>query len=436
MKTESNRPMAMPRGATLRLACLILLCAGCQSVDENIAERRAEIERYAPELSIDPRNLPERMLDWETAVSMLENNLILRNASEEIIKADVAVRRVFLDRIPQLTLQGIYSQAVSDITELTADNFNASINALFQIPGFLKLRMDYYGAVLARYKARQQYEMTCREEVVNLYSLFRKYEQMKAVRAIESLQSSYPAFGDVERMELEYKQKQKETELWLGLSAALGNYSNRWVVVTDNLPAFDYLSAPPEWNNPEQIGAIFVTLQAIELEGARLRELGVVFQYWPQLSMRVYSPSVYLLSAGDRGGFEFDANDIRFEASVRMKLDTNFKIRDQLRDARRNTGLLKQKLYEDAQERAKKIIDAYDALTVVEARSQRLAAQKKLLDSIPESGSYDMFEKTLAERAELMKQQIALQQELDSIIPVLWIADESWWQSDVPQTEL
>ncbi len=426
----------MTMGAALNLVWLFLVCAGCQSVDERIADRRAEINRYAPELSADPKTLPERVLDWDTAVSMLENNLILRSASEEIVKAEVAVRRVFLDRIPQLTLQGIYSQAIGDITELTAENIDASINALFQIPGFLKLRMDYYGAVLARYKARQQYEMVCREEVINLYSLLRKYGQMQAARLVESLQSSHPAFSDIERMELEFMQKQQETELWLGLSAALGNYSNRWVVVTNSLPQFDYLSSPPEWDNPEEVGGIFVTLQAIELEGARLRELGVVFQYWPQLSMRVYSPSVYLLSAGDRGGFEFDANDVRFEASVRMKLDTNFQIRDQFREARRNTHLLKQTLYEDAQERTKKLTDAYDALAVIEARSKGLAARKKMLDSFSESNNYVLFEKTLAERIELMNQQIALEKERDAIIPILWIADESMWQVDMRQMGL
>ncbi|NNJ69740.1 MAG: hypothetical protein HKP10_00460, partial [Kiritimatiellales bacterium] len=374
--------------------------------------------------------------DWDTAVSMLENNLVLRNAAEEIIKADVAVKRVFLDRIPQLTLQGIYSQTVSDITELTTDNFSASINALFGIHGFLKLRMDYYGAALARYKARQEYEMACREEVVNLYSLFRQYRHMQAAGSIEALQASRPAFGDVERMELELKQKQRETELWLGLSAALGNYSNQWMVVTDHLPEFDYSSSTPQWDNPGEAGGIYVTLQAIELEGARLRELGVVFQYWPQLNMRVYSPSVYLLSAGDRGGFEFDANDIRFEATVRMKLDTNFKLRDQLREARRNTDLLKQKLYEDAQERTKKLLDAHDALAVIEARLQRLAAQKKMLHSFSDSSSYDVFEKTMAERIELMTQQIALEKERDSIVPILWIADESMWREGLSGTRL
>jgi hypothetical protein len=79
----------------------------------------------------------------------------MRNAYEEIIKSKVAVDRVLLDIIPQLTLQGIYNQVLSDITELTSDNFDVNVNALFQIPGFFQLRMKHYAAMLAHFKARQ-----------------------------------------------------------------------------------------------------------------------------------------------------------------------------------------------------------------------------------------------------------------------------------------
>jgi hypothetical protein len=133
----------------------VLLLAGCKSVEERIGEQSDRINTYLPELTANPLQLPERTLDWETAVSMLDSNLVMRNANEEVVKAEVAVNRVFLDLIPQLTVQGIYSQAVTQFTELSSENFNANINALFAIPGLLKLRMEYYAAMLACYKARQ-----------------------------------------------------------------------------------------------------------------------------------------------------------------------------------------------------------------------------------------------------------------------------------------
>jgi hypothetical protein len=405
----------------------VLLLAGCKSVEERIGEQSDRINTYLPELTANPLQLPERTLDWETAVSMLDSNLVMRNANEEVVKAEVAVNRVFLDLIPQLTVQGIYSQAVTQFTELSSENFNANINALFAIPGLLKLRMEYYAAMLACYKARQQYDLAYREEVVNLYSLFRQYRQMQENNAIDTLKSAQPLFSSAERMELEFRRKQRETELWLGLSAALGCYSNHWNVVGDQLPQFDYLADAPDWNNPEEVGKLFTNLQAVELEGTRLRELGIKFQYWPQLNMRIYSPSVYLVSGGDRGGFEFDAEDIRFEASVRMKLDTNLQIRDQLREARRSTTLLKQKLYEDAQERTKKILDAHAALAIVEIRHRQLLAQEQLLKSGSRADRYDAYEKRRAERIQLMTDRLALEKELDAIVPILWMADERKW---------
>lgn len=410
----------------IAMACGLI--SGCKSVDEHIAERSGEIIQYYPSVSSDPEDLPAFELDWDTAVSMLGSNLVMRNAAEEIIKSKVAVKRVFLDLIPQLTVQGIYQQSITSITELTSDNFNANINALFAVPGLLRLRLDYYGAMLAVYSARQQYKLAYRDEVINLYTLFRKHQHNRAQYVVESLQSADPTFGRADRQELAFVRNQRETALWLGLSAALGNYSNRWMIVSGNVPKHDYLSTAPDWDDPEEAGKLFITLEAVELEAARLRELGVKFQYWPQLNMRVYSPSVYLLSGGDRGGFEFDADDIRFEAGVTMKLDTNLKIRDQLRETRRNTELLKQKLFEDAHERAKKLDEAQDALAVIDTRMTQLQAKKKLLNTLPQSSAYDVFEKNLSEHIELLNQLIALEQELDSIIPILWVADESKWR--------
>lgn len=426
MKTSVSRIMAMTAGAT----GLIVLAFGCKSVEEHVEEQRAEIHRYYPELTVDPHDLPERLLDWDTAVSMLSSNLVMRKANEEIIKAEVAVNRVFLDLIPELTLQGIYTQAIKDVTELSSENFNVNVNAMFLVPGIVRLRMDYYAAMLACFKAQQQYELACREEVVNLYSLFRQYQRLEQSRRIETLNTASPYLGTAERTELEFMQRQKETELWLGLSSALGCYSNNWRVTTDHLPAFDYLATPLDWDDPEKVGKLYVTLQATELEGARLREMGIKFQYWPQLNMRVYSPSVYLLSGGDRGGFEFDAEDIRFEASVRMRLDSNLRIRDQLREAQRGTDLLKQALYEDSQERLKKLADAHEALAIIDTRMRQVVARRQLLQSIKQTGNYEMFERHKAACIELMNQQLALEQERDGIIPVLWIADELWWSPE------
>ncbi len=409
------------------------LISGCGSVDENIAERSAELISRYPGLNNDPADLPRVDLDWETAVSMLDGNLVMRHAAEEIVRAEVSVKRVFLDLIPQLTIQGIYGQAISQVTELTQDNFNANINALFSVPGLMRLRLDYYGAMLATYGARQQYELTYREEVVNLYTVFREHQHARARYVIESLKAADPTFGRADRKEMEFKRRRRETDLWLALSSAFGNHSNHWNIVSADLPRFDYLNEESRWDDPNEAGWLFIILEAVELEAARLRELGVKFQYWPQLNMRIYSPSVYLLSGGDRGGFEFDAEDIRFEAAVTMKLDTNLAIRDQLRETRRNTRLLEQKLYEDAHERAQKLNEARQALVVVDSRVKQLLARKKLLDSMPRSSVYDVFEQQLAERIEVLNQLVALERELDSIIPVLWIADESKWR--VPMVE-
>ena len=165
-----------------------------------------------------------------------------------------------------------------------------------------------------------------------------------------------------------------------------------------------------------------------------MRELGIKFQYWPQLNMRLYSPSVYLLSGGDRGGFEFDADDIRFEASVRMQLDTSLRIRDQKREAQRDTDLLKQTLYEDSQARLKKLIDAHGALAIIDTRMQQRAARGRFLRSTKAAGSYEAFEKHKTERIELMSDQLTLESERDSLISILWVADESkWTQHSIPQ---
>jgi len=288
--------------------------------------------------------------------------------------------------------------------------------------------MEYYAAALVRFKAQVQYELTHRGEVINLYNLFKKKRYLQKNHMVQELQAAHPYFSSADRNELEFRQKQERTELWLGISAAVGCYSNRWELSMEGVPEFNYLDQALDWNNPEKIGTLFITLQAIELEGVRLRELGIQFQYWPQMNMRIYSPSVYLLSGGDRGGFEFDAKDIRFEASVRMKLDTNLQVRDQLRETRRNTALLWGKLYEDSQERTKKLIDAHNSLAIINTRKLELDARKQLLLSVPEANNYESFEKNKAERIELLTEQINLEKNLDNMNVILWVADEARWE--------
>ncbi len=409
------------------VACMLLLLSGCAGVEEKLAEQSSQIHLYHKELTVDPMSLPERSLDWETAVSMLKSNLVMRNAREEIVRSEVAVKRVYLDLIPQLTIQGLYQQAISQFTELSSDNLNVNVNAMFMIPGLLQLRMKHYAAMLVNYKAQRQYEMAFREEVVNLYGLFRQYRRLQEARAIDTLKNARPHFSVADQQELEFRYNQEEKELWLALSAATGAYSHRWVVVDDSLPEFDYHSRIPQWDDPSSIGTLFTTLQAIELEGARLRELGVKFQYWPQLNMRVYSPSVYLMSGGDRGGFEFNADDVRYEASVRMRLDTNLQVRDQLRELRRNTKLLKQKLYQDGHERTKKLMAAYDSLAIMKTNHRQLAARKRLLEISTPPRTYEAFEKMRSERIELMIERLNLEKERDTVISLLWVADESKW---------
>jgi len=419
----------------IRVVHLILaffIIQGCNSVEENIDEQRTKIHAYFPELTLNPKNLPKKELDWETALLMLNNNLILRNAQEKIIKAKVGVNRVFLDLIPQLTLQGIYTSAIKQMTELSSDNFNANINAIFQIPGIIQLRMNYYASMLACFSAQKQYELTYREEVLNLYSLFRTSDHLKRSKIIDTLQFSDPTISTMQHNEIEFKRNQETTKLWIGLSTALGCYSNQWVIITDHLPKINKLPTISDLKNPTKTGALFTTLQATELEGARLRELGIKFQYWPQLNMRVYSPSVYLFSGGNRGGFEFDSEDIRFETSVRMKLDTNLAIRDQLKEARRSTDLLRQKLYEDAQERMKKLLAAREAFALLQKQRIQLEAKQHLLKSLKKVADYNSFEKIRIEQLELMKNGLLLEKELDTLIPILWIVDESKWEKVIP----
>ncbi len=414
----------------LWVTCMLLLLSGCASVEEQVTEQRKEIHSYHQELIANPTSLPVRSLDWDTALSMLENNLVMRNAYENIVKSEVAVKRVYLDLIPQLTIQGLYQQAISQFTELSADNVNVNINALFMVPGLLQLRMKHYAAMLVNYKAQRQYEVTYRGEVVNLYHLFRQYLRLQEASTIDVLKNSTPHRSAADQQELEFRHNQEEKELWLGLCAAIGSYAHRWVIDGDNLPQFDYHRTTPQWNDPTAIGTLFTTLQAVELEGARLRELGIKFQYWPQLNMRVYSPSVYLLSGGDRSGFEFDAGDIRYEASVRMRLDTNLQIRDQLRESRRNLKLLKQKLYQDSQERTKKLIAAHESLAIIETRHRQIIAKQRLLDSCTLPNSYESFEKIRSERIELMIDRLNLEKERDEVVSLLWVADESKWSND------
>ncbi len=424
----------MARPSTLCLLLLLPALAGCHSVRQQLQEAETELaERHGQQARalIDRR---ARLVDWPSALVMMQtHNLALQEHRDALLTAEERLRQVKRDLIPGAAITGNLTHALTQLGDLRGDDAAVSIYGFFNIPGLVQWRARQYATELQLVRTRWALDLKSRELTIQLRELFVRHELLKQRRRqlalaqrwqvsdplALSLDASPPR---IEHESLLRSLRLEEDSLQDAFAEILGDASVRWEPLPDYLPRFDYATAQPDPGDIDRFGGLYRRLQAVELEGARLRQRGIELQYWPDLHVNLSSPPFYQSQGGS-----WSADSILLNLGASVPLDFRGSIAQQLRETRRDFARLETALRDQNARAISKLLQARDSLQL-NARQLRLAelrleALRSLPPGLSPARARDNLERLLA----LDQQRTSLQLEQTRLEALFWILDETRW---------
>lgn len=430
------RPVILAAAGLLALAGV----SGCLSPDKRVARQMPELRSQWRTNVLYQADLPERVLDWNEAVQFSrENNLRLRRGRVEITNAQENVRQIFKDLLPQITLRSGISQTIGELSATTWDDVIFDVNGFLNIPGLVSLNTRYFTARLTLLRALTLYELSEREQTIELYKLMLAYQEYQdAAAALEAEQrfaSAVRGVDDVSGQVLLREAEQRDLQLAREREALqqragelLGDRRWRWVLATNGAPSFDYASEPLAVANSNRVAQLQMRLVAIELVGAWARVTGIKLQYWPEVRLFLTAPAVYTR----RGGEDtfFDAEDIRLTADVFWRLDTRGQVSKRLRQTRRDQELQVARIRQESLALIDRILTAQRLLEDLRTEIAELNQLIPIVEGIAPAADFTSIVNAAATRRSLRDQERRLRRDLAELNTLFWFVDETKWSQD------
>lgn len=318
------------------LYCILLafLASACRPLEHVQSRRDSLLAEYRA--LIDYEKLPVRVLSWQQALRLMDRgNIELQQARHQQEEAHEQEKRIWREWIPTLNFGQYYNRALfSNTGTAGASSSQFSYNVIFNLPSVMQMPMRKYTAALASFKARKDIELKQRELTAKLYQLFRQAEFRERRQALEKSHLQQDSTHHDTWL-------QEEREDWLKMAALLNDYSARWKVLPGDAPRVsldDYLEqlkAPSE---------LTIVQMALQTEASRLRQVGVLLQFWPQVQIDFYSPTLFTSSGGQLGGFMKNGRDTRVNMNSYIMMDTQGQNTQAYKSAKQNHELLVQNL--------------------------------------------------------------------------------------------
>lgn len=332
-----------------------LLCLTQCSVEELVGEAKVELEEQYKTLP-HYESLPTKSLTWnEAKKQLLENNLDIQRARNEIQVAKDNVTRIYADLIPMANLGFYYNKALNNNKSnyyYDSQDFNYNINIIFNLPALTQLPVDHYMAELALFRAEKNKELKERELISQLYKILQETKLSEQKYILVKNNEYRKSEDDSEVIDIDKRRALEQRQQWMTLSALLNNAHSKWTLSPHTLPCINMDSYRKK---SQHLDDLILTMMALELEASRLRQLGIKLQYWPTVHLNFYSPSLFNMTGGNNNGFMGKDNDLRMDLNFYIQLDTRLNIYRQLKQAKADHAVLIQTLKMQMLERREKI---------------------------------------------------------------------------------
>jgi len=417
---------------------LLLLClCGCLSPSKKVAQNVGQLQHQWQTNVARQAALPEQVLTWPQAVAYLESgNLKLRRARADITNAQENVRQVFKDLMPTLNVRAGMSKTLKTLPATSVDDVNFDLDSFFNIPGIVSMSTRLFATRLILIRTKAYYEVTVREQTIELYKLFLAFEDQVAAEAQLAEEVTFArAIGEVDPFSGKLLMRDldarslalvKERDGLQDKAGDLfGNRDWRWKLVSEGLPQFRYDLAPLNLSDTNRIAQAQLKLAAIEFVAAWARIKGIQLQYWPDLSVFVTGPPVYQRTAGTESFW--NAGQLRVNANIFYRIDTRGQIATQVRQTRRDQELQIAALRQDALSLIDKILAAQKFMGTLRQQADQLNQVLPLLSQVPPAADYTGILKAAENARTLRDQERKLRRDLAELNTVFWFVDETKW---------
>jgi len=417
---------------------LILLAAsGCYSPRKKVAQNMHDLQFQWQTNVIHQIALPEQTLNWPQALDQLEGNLKLRRGRADITNALGNVKQVYRDLLPTLNLRSGLSKSLESLGATTFDDVTFSADSFFNIPGFVSFGTRLFAARLVLLRAQAYYELSWREQTIELYKLFLSFEEVEATQAQLARQQALARSmarvdslaGEILLRDVTNRMITLERDrmaLQDKASDIFGNRDFKWNLISEQMPELHYEQAPLELTDTNRVALIQMRLAAIEFVAAWARIKGIQLQYWPELTLFVTGPPIYQRNLGGTESF-WDLGQIRANANLFWRIDTRGQIANQLRQTRRDQDLQLARLRQDGLALIDKILAAQKLMGTLREQADQLHQLLPLLAQIPPATDYTGILKATDAAQSLRDQERKLRRELAELNTLFWFVDETKW---------
>jgi hypothetical protein len=381
--------------------------------------------------------LPEQVLNWPQAVAQLEaGNLKLRRGRADITNANENVRQVFKDLTPTLNFRSGFTKSLNTLPAATLDDVTFNIDSFFNIPGIVNFGTRWFAARLMRIRAEALYELSKREQTIELYKLFLSFQDAQVTR--EQLNNEIAFANAVRRVDpLAAEVMLKDLDVrTIGLAKereglqdkageVFGSRDFRWILVNQELPQLRYDVAPLQLTDTNTVAQLQMKLAAIEFVAAWARIKGIQLQYWPDLTIFITGPPLY--SHSTSGENFWDLGQVRANANFYWRIDTRGQIANQLRQTRRDQELQIVRLRQEALALIDKILAAQQLMGTLREQADQLDQLLPLMAQVPAAADYTGILKANEAARSFRDQERKLRRELAELNTLFWFVDETKW---------
>lgn len=437
--TTNVKPLRLRAAAALAA----LAFAGCQSPREGVDKREAVIAgRFAETAAAQKAGFPVVELTWTDARQRLHrDNLDLRSANNSIISAEERRRQVFKDLIPGANINANAVQALTELGNFSEGPASLNLVAFFNLPGAIQIRLRYYAATLEIIRARWAFELRERELTLQLRELFLRTDILAQRDANFRRSRQWANNGGLTAaLDAPPESIQNENALWslhregdslqTSLSQLLGDATAKWKPLAETAPVFDYGRNPPDPADLARFGVLYRQLQAINLEGAALGLRGIRLQNWPDLRVSVTSPPLY--TADNNGtNSNWSTDQVLVSLNAGLTLDTTGRVRQQLREGRREFALLESRIKEQHALTVQQLVLARDELLRNRDRLALTELRLSALRDLPSAQSPARLRENLDRLLTLEDLRTSLILDRTQLEALFWLLDETRWTRPV-----
>jgi hypothetical protein len=423
------------------LPCLFLIvsAAGCLSPSKKVDKYYQQVQAQWQSNVVAQRSLPTTNLDWSASVQLMEErNIKLRRARNDLTNAHENVRQVYKDLLPTLNLRSGVSRSIRQLSATAVDDVTFSVDSFLNIPGIVNMSTRLFAAKLALLRAQTVYQLSWREQVLELYKTVLDVQDRREIGAqleaerdfAQAVQRADPISGDALARDISGRLLtfQRDDEVQQAkISDLLGGREWRWNLLTNDMPAFAYDAEPLPLDDTNRVAQLQMRLVAIEIVGEWAREVGIKLQYWPEVNFFVTGPALYSRVNGQTQTWKPD--DIVLRGDFYWRLDTRGYVSRQLKQARREQELALTQIQQDSLTLINKLLAAQKMIALTRGQLDQLHRVIPLLQGAPLPADFAGILSVLELYRNLREQERKMRRDLAELNGVMWFVDEAKWGS-------